>query len=156
MGPYRLHDSKPTVALIICPTCRLLFVDHNIRWWTGKESWSNFLPLRYSYPPQHHIIHHPLSASQTNNNNNLDWGPVPHFCPLETLQPVWLTPEVYCIIPVFLIVPTLAARCHSRPQPAVAPLAATGGTMGGNSGQIMPGICTQGSLTCRKSATWDR
>jgi hypothetical protein len=30
---------------------------------------------------------------------NLDWGPVPHFCPLETLQPVWLTPEVYCIIP---------------------------------------------------------
>jgi hypothetical protein len=28
----------------------------------------------------------------------LDWGPVPHFCPLETLQPVWLTPEVYCII----------------------------------------------------------
>jgi hypothetical protein len=37
-----------------------------------------------------------------------------------------LTPEVYCIIPVFLIIPTLAA---------VAPLAATGGTMGGNSGQ---------------------
>jgi hypothetical protein len=64
---------------------------------------------------------------------NLDWGPVPHFCPLETLQPVWLTPEVFCIIPVFLIVPTLAARCLSRPQPAVAPLAATGGTMGGNS-----------------------
>jgi hypothetical protein len=28
---------------------------------------------------------------------NLDWGPVPHFCPLETLQPVWLTPEVYSI-----------------------------------------------------------
>jgi hypothetical protein len=28
----------------------------------------------------------------------MDWGPVPHFCPLETLQPVWLTPEVYCII----------------------------------------------------------
>jgi hypothetical protein len=31
-------------------------------------------------------------------HNNLDWGPVPQFCPLETLQPVWLTPEVYCII----------------------------------------------------------
>jgi hypothetical protein len=28
--------------------------------------------------------------------------------------------------------------------------------MGGNSGHMMPGICTQGSLTCRKSATWDR
>jgi hypothetical protein len=60
-------------------------------------------------------------------------------------------PEVYCIIPVFLIVPTLAARCLSLPQPAVAPLEATGGTMGGNSGQIIPGICTQGSLTCLKS-----
>jgi hypothetical protein len=30
------------------------------------------------------------------NDDNLDWGPVPHFCPLEALQPVWLTPEVYC------------------------------------------------------------
>jgi hypothetical protein len=54
-------------------------------------------------------------------NNNLDWGPVPHFCPLEALQLEWLTPEVYCTIPVFLIVPTLAARCLSRPQPAVVP-----------------------------------
>jgi hypothetical protein len=43
------------------------------------------------------------------------------FCPLEALQPVWLTPEVYCTIPVFLIIPTLAARCLSRPQPAVVP-----------------------------------
>jgi hypothetical protein len=51
----------------------------------------------------------------------LDWGPVSHFCPLEALQPVWLTPEVYCTIPVFLIVPTLASRCLSRPQPAVVP-----------------------------------
>jgi hypothetical protein len=33
--------------------------------------------------------------------NNLDWGPVPHFCPLEVLQPVWLMPEAYCTIPVF-------------------------------------------------------
>jgi hypothetical protein len=51
----------------------------------------------------------------------LDWGPVPHICPLEAPQPVWLKPEVYCTIPVFLIVPTLAARCLSRPQPAVVP-----------------------------------
>jgi hypothetical protein len=51
----------------------------------------------------------------------LDCGPVPHFCPLEALQPVWLTSEVYCTIPVFLIVPTLAARFLSRPQPAVVP-----------------------------------
>jgi hypothetical protein len=43
------------------------------------------------------------------------------FCLLEALQPVWLTPEVYCTIPVVLIVPTLAARCLSRPQPAVVP-----------------------------------
>jgi hypothetical protein len=41
--------------------------------------------------------------------------------PLEALQPVWLTPEVYCNIPVFLIVPTLAAMCLSRPQTAVVP-----------------------------------
>jgi hypothetical protein len=76
------------------------------------------------------IILHPLGNK--NDFLNLDWGPVPHFCPLEILQLVWLTPEVYCIIPVFLIVPTLAARCLSRSQLAVAPLAATGGTMGGN------------------------
>jgi hypothetical protein len=37
-----------------------------------------------------------------------------------------------------------------------SPLAARGGTMGGNCGQMMPGICPQGSLTCHKSATWDR
>jgi hypothetical protein len=37
-----------------------------------------------------------------------------------------------------------------------SPPAARGRTMGGNGSQIMPGICTQGSLTCRKSATWDR
>jgi hypothetical protein len=35
---------------------------------------------------------------QSFNNNNLDSGPVPHFCPLEALQQVWLTPEVYCTI----------------------------------------------------------
>jgi hypothetical protein len=63
----------------------------------------------------------PHPNNNNNNNNNLDWGPVPHFYPLEALQPVWLTPEVYCTIPVFLIVPTLAARCLSRPQPAVVP-----------------------------------
>jgi hypothetical protein len=49
----------------------------------------------------------------------LDWGPVPHFCPLEALQPVWRMPEAYRTIPRFLIVPSLAARCLSRPQPAV-------------------------------------
>jgi hypothetical protein len=37
-----------------------------------------------------------------------------------------------------------------------SPLAARGGTMSGNGGQMIPGICTQGSLTCRKSATWER
>jgi hypothetical protein len=52
---------------------------------------------------------------------NLDWGPVLHFCALEALQPVWLMPEAYCTIPRFLNVPTLAARCLSRPQPAVVP-----------------------------------
>jgi hypothetical protein len=36
-----------------------------------------------------------------------------------------------------------------------SPLAARGGTMGGNGCQMMPGIRTQGSLTRRKSATWD-
>jgi hypothetical protein len=28
----------------------------------------------------------------------LNWGPVPHVCPLEALQPVWLMPKVYCTI----------------------------------------------------------
>jgi hypothetical protein len=85
----------------------------------------------------------------------LDWGPVPRFCPLEALQPVWLTPEVYCTIPRF------SNRSYSGHQVSLAsttrgsPLATRGGTMGGNSDQMMPGICTQGSLTCRKSATWD-
>jgi hypothetical protein len=60
-------------------------------------------------------------AHNNNNNNNLDWGPVPHFCPVEALQQVWLTPEVCCSIPVFLIVPTRAPRCLSRPQPALVP-----------------------------------
>ena len=31
-----------------------------------------------------------LSSSVIFYNNNLDWGPVPRFCPLEALQPVWL------------------------------------------------------------------
>jgi hypothetical protein len=68
------------------------------------------------------FLHTLVCSHQTTwHNNNLDWGPVPHFCPLEALQPMWLTPEVYCTIPVFLIVPTLAARCLSCPQPAVVP-----------------------------------
>jgi hypothetical protein len=71
----------------------------------------------------HHVSgnHLPIFRSIIIINNNLDWGPVPHFCPLEALQPAWLTPEVYCTIPVFLIVPTMAARCLSHPQPAVVP-----------------------------------
>jgi hypothetical protein len=78
------------------------------------------------------------------------------FCPLEALQPVWLMPEVYCTIP------RISNRPYSNRQVTLAsttrgiPPAATGGTMGGNSGQMMPEICTQGSLTCRNSATWDR
>jgi hypothetical protein len=52
---------------------------------------------------------------------NFGLGSSSAFCPLEALQPVWLTPEVYCTIPVFLIVPTLASRCLSLPQPAVVP-----------------------------------
>jgi hypothetical protein len=95
------------------------------------------------------VIVLPTAAFEIHLFLNLDWGPVPHFCPLETLQPVWLTPEVYCLIP------RISNRSYSGRQVplVVAPLAATGGTMGGNSGQIIPGICTQGSLTCRKSAT---
>jgi hypothetical protein len=42
-----------------------------------------------------------LSEAGTIQIINLDWGPVPHFCPLEALQPVWLMPEAYCTIPVF-------------------------------------------------------
>ena len=46
--------------------------------------------------------------------NNVDWGSSSALCPLEVLQPVWLIVRV-------LNVPTLAARCLSRPQPAVVP-----------------------------------
>jgi hypothetical protein len=61
----------------------------------------------------------------------LDWDPVPHFCPLEALQPVWLMPEVYCTIPR-----TISKRSYSGRQVPVAstkrgsPLAARGGTYG--------------------------
>jgi hypothetical protein len=85
----------------------------------------------------------------------LDWSPVPHFAPWRHCNECGWRQRFIVPFPVFLIVSTLAARCLSRPQPAVV-LAARGGTMGGNSGQIMPGICTQVSLTCRRSATWDR
>jgi hypothetical protein len=86
-------------------------------------------------------------------NNNFGLGSSSTFYPLEALQPVWLTPEVYCTIPCISNhsyygrqVPLVSITCGS-------PLAARGGTMGGNNGQMMPGICTQASLTCRKSAT---
>jgi hypothetical protein len=58
--------------------------------------------------------------------------------------------------------PRISNRSYSGRKVPIAsttrgsPHAARGGTMGGNGGQMMPGICTQGSLTCRKSATWDR
>jgi hypothetical protein len=149
-------------------SCLLTNVEHNR--YTGKHSTYKQNPEQTRPSPPVCFDMAYVSTPRTNENMRkmksrmygtlykifLDWGPVPHFCPLETLQPVWLTPEIYCIIPVFLIVPTLVARSLSRPQPAVAPLAATGGNMCGNSGQVMPGIYTQGSLTCRKSATWDR
>jgi hypothetical protein len=57
----------------------------------------------------------------------LDWGPVPHFCPLKALQPVWLMPEVSC---------TISKRSYSGRQVPLAstirgsPLAARGGTYG--------------------------
>jgi hypothetical protein len=91
------------------------------------------------------------------NNNNLDWGPVPHFCPLEALQPVWLMPEAYYTIP------RSSKRSYSGRQVPLAsttrgsPLAARGEELWArNGGQMVPGICIQGSFTCRKSATWDR
>jgi hypothetical protein len=49
--------------------------------------------------PYHQEIH--LVLISVRGCNNLDWGPVPHFCPLEALQPVWLMPKAYCTIPVF-------------------------------------------------------
>ena len=58
--------------------------------------------------------------------NNLDWGPVPHFAPWKHCSQCGLL-----YIPVaFLNVPALAARCLPRPQPAIVPPAAKGGTMG--------------------------
>ena len=51
-----------------------------------------------------------------NNNNNLDWVQFRALPPGSTAASV-----AYFTIPRFLNVPTLAARCLSRPQPAVAP-----------------------------------
>jgi hypothetical protein len=57
--------------------------------------------------------------------NNLYWGPVPHFCSLEALQPVWLMPEVYCTIP------RNSNRSYSGFQvPLASKARARGGTMG--------------------------
>jgi hypothetical protein len=83
--------------------------------------------LRVGYFVHHRIVSsvirvefdrsHPVVLYQyNNNNNNLDWGPVPHFYPLEALQPVWLMPEAYCTIPCF------SKRSHSDRQ---VPLAST-------------------------------
>ena len=89
-----------------------------------------------------HFCKHIYQWHEFNNNNNLDWGPVPHFAPWKHCSQCGLL-----YIPVaFLNIPARAARCLLRPQPAVAR----------NGGQMVPGICTQGSFTCRKSATWDR
>jgi hypothetical protein len=61
----------------------------------------------------------------------LDWGPVPHFPPLEALQPIWLMPEVY-----FTISRTISKRSYSGRHVPLAsttrgsPLAARGGTNG--------------------------
>ena len=41
-------------------------------------------PRRNPYP-----LYRRLGGPQ-GNNNNLDWGPVPHFLPPGALQPVWL------------------------------------------------------------------
>ena len=51
-----------------------------------------------------------------NNNNNLDWVQFRALPPGSTAASV-----AYFTIPRFLNVPTLAARCLSRPQPAVVP-----------------------------------
>jgi hypothetical protein len=48
-------------------------------------------------------------------NFNFVLGLSSAFCLQDALQPMWLMPEVYCTIPIFLIIPTLAARCLSRP-----------------------------------------
>jgi hypothetical protein len=87
-----------------------------------------------------------------NNNNNLDWGPVPRFAPWKHCSQCGLL-----YFPVtFLNVPALAARCFPRPQPAVVPYQTKEELWARNGGQMVPGICTQGSFTCRKSATWNR
>jgi hypothetical protein len=44
-----------------------------------------------------------------------------HGVNLEWQCRIYHSGWVYCTIPVFLIFPTLAARCLSRPQPAVVP-----------------------------------
>ena len=48
--------------------------------------------------------------------NNLDWGPVLRLPPESTAASV-----ADCMIPRFLNIPPLSARCLSCPQPAVAP-----------------------------------
>jgi hypothetical protein len=87
---------------------------------------------------------------------NLDWGPVPHFLPPRG------TATSVADARGLLYLPRISNRSYPGRQVPLAsttcgsPLADRGGAMDGNGGQIMPGIYTQGSLTSRKSATWDR
>jgi hypothetical protein len=82
----------------------------------------------------------------------LDWGPVPRFVPWK-----------YCSQCGLLYNPHYFSKCsHSgrqvppRPQRAVVPYQPKKELWARNGGQIVPGICTQDSFTCCKSATWDR
>jgi hypothetical protein len=53
--------------------------------------WLIVLPLMFKLSP-------PIVSPRDHGSQSLDWGPVPHFCPLEALQPVWLMPEAYCTV----------------------------------------------------------
>jgi hypothetical protein len=76
----------------------------------------------------------------------LDWGPVPHFCPLEALQPVWL-----------IVLSLFSKRSYSVRQVLLAsttrgsPLAVRGGTMGekwwpDGAWDMYPGFCDMGPI----------
>ena len=58
-----------------------------------------------------------LHPQSTNIIIILDWGPVPRFPPPGSTA----ASVAYCMIPRLLNVPTLVARCLSRPQPTVVP-----------------------------------
>jgi hypothetical protein len=146
---YKLSSSVQTYKRAHCITSS--FFNHSTPVSSSRfRSGSSFREIGGTVHPAAQIVQHPLYDWWTldfdisvvrvsfvldytfNNSVIVDWGPVPHFFPLEALQPVWQMPEVYCCIPRI----SNCFYCGSQVPLASTNrgsfLAARGGTMGKN------------------------